>query len=107
MLSDDEDDGEYSPDEDDYKKTIMVGNEFQAVIPDGLCQYDDALPYENDDKLLWDPKILIENDIEQYLRKANTTSHQSSTATTSTSTSAASTSSTVLGIFYKLIIVIH
>lgn len=47
----------------------MVGSEFQAHIPEGLCRYDDALPYENEDKLVWDPSRLNENAIESYLQK--------------------------------------
>lgn len=49
----------------------MVGSEFQAQIPEGLCRYDDALPYENEDKLVWDPSQLNECDIELYLRNVN------------------------------------
>lgn len=49
----------------------MVGSEYQAQIPEGLCRYDDALPYENEDKLVWDPSQLQECDIELYLQKAN------------------------------------
>lgn len=49
----------------------MVGSEYQAQIPEGLCRYDDALPYENEDKLVWDPSQLQEGDIEVYLQKAN------------------------------------
>lgn len=49
----------------------MVGSEFQAQIPEGLCRYDDALPYENEDKLVWDPSQLIESDIELYLQKVS------------------------------------
>lgn len=49
----------------------MVGSEFQAQIPEGLCRYDDALPYENEDKLVWDPSQLNENDIELYLQKVS------------------------------------
>ncbi|XP_035904914.1 mesoderm induction early response protein 1 [Anopheles stephensi] len=67
-LSEDEEDGDYIPDEE-VKKTIMVGSDFQAVIPEGLCRYDDALPYENEDKLLWNPTILNEQEIEDYLVK--------------------------------------
>lgn len=67
-LSEDEEDGDYIPDEE-VKKTIMVGSDFQAVIPEGLCRYDDALPYENEDKLLWNPTILNEQQIEDYLVK--------------------------------------
>jgi len=66
-LSEDED-LDYEPDDDDPKKTIMVGSDYQAQIPEGLCKYDDALPYENEDKLLWDPK-LSDSDIEDYLYK--------------------------------------
>lgn len=52
----------------------MVGSEYQAQIPEGLCQYDDALPYENEDKLVWDPTQLDEGDTEGYLQKATLTS---------------------------------
>lgn len=72
--SEDEEDAEYNPDKDDFKKCIMVGSEFQASIPEGLCRYDDALPYENDDKLLWDPSKLSDNAIEEYLCKAHSNS---------------------------------
>lgn len=67
-----EEDLDYSPDEDETKKTIMVGGDYQAVIPEGLCKYDDALPYENEDKLLWDPSKLSDSDIEEYLNKFST-----------------------------------
>ncbi|XP_058816118.1 mesoderm induction early response protein 1 [Topomyia yanbarensis] len=66
--SEDEEDGDYIPDEE-VKKTIMVGSDFQAAIPEGLCRYDDALPYENEDKLLWNPTVLNEDLIEEYLLK--------------------------------------
>jgi hypothetical protein len=68
-LSDEEEDLDYSPDEDEAKKTIMVGGDYQAVIPEGMKPYDDALPYENEDKLLWDPSKLSDSDIEEYLNK--------------------------------------
>lgn len=66
-LSEDED-FDYEPEDDEPKKTIMVGSDYQAQIPEGLCKYDDALPYENEDKLVWDPK-LSDSDIEEYLSK--------------------------------------
>ncbi|XP_031640179.1 mesoderm induction early response protein 1 [Contarinia nasturtii] len=66
-----EEDIDYSPEEDEFKKKIMVGSEYQAQIPEGLCRYDDALPYENEDKLVWDPSQLQECDIESYLQKAS------------------------------------
>lgn len=49
----------------------MVGSDFQATIPEDLCHYDDALPYENEDKLLWDPTSLSDNIVEDFLKKAN------------------------------------
>lgn len=67
--SEEEEDYDYSPDEDDWKKTIMVGSDYQAGIPEGLCSYDDALPYENEDKLLWNPSVLEEDVIEDYMRR--------------------------------------
>ncbi|KAJ8730588.1 hypothetical protein PYW08_002001 [Mythimna loreyi] len=67
--SEEEDDYDYSPDEDDWKKTIMVGSDYQAAIPEGLCSYDDALPYENEDKLLWNPTTLEEKVTEDYMKK--------------------------------------
>lgn len=68
--SEEDDDCDYSPEEDDWKKTIMVGQDYQAWIPDGLCSYDDALPYENEDKLLWDPAGLAEVRTEEYMARA-------------------------------------
>ncbi|XP_071440194.1 mesoderm induction early response protein 1-like [Hetaerina americana] len=66
-----DDDYDYTPDEDDdWQKTIKVGVEYQAPIPDELHEYDDALPYENEDKLLWDPKCMEEAEFEKYLIKA-------------------------------------
>lgn len=69
--SEEEDDYDYSPDEEDWKKTIMVGSDYQAAIPEGLCSYDDVLPYENEDKLLWNPSILDEIVTEDYMRKVS------------------------------------
>lgn len=66
-----EDDCDYSPDEEEWKKTIMVGSDYQAKIPVGMCKYDDALPYENDDKMLWDPSSLTEKQTEEFLVKAH------------------------------------
>ncbi|XP_014248173.1 mesoderm induction early response protein 1-like [Cimex lectularius] len=68
--SEDEEDLEYNLEEEDRKKTIMVGSDYQAWIPDVMCKYDDVLPYENEDKLVWDPSALIQKDIEAYLIKA-------------------------------------
>ncbi|XP_014283341.1 mesoderm induction early response protein 1 [Halyomorpha halys] len=68
--SEDDDDDDYSP-EESRKKTIMVGSDYQAQIPEGLCKYDDALPYENEDKLVWDPRDLSPKEIEDYLIRAS------------------------------------
>uniref|UniRef100_A0A6P7GSL2 Mesoderm induction early response protein 1-like n=1 Tax=Diabrotica virgifera virgifera TaxID=50390 RepID=A0A6P7GSL2_DIAVI len=100
-VSEEEDeDYDYSPDEEDWRKvnkqcpgiitlrdeddnttecvyqpvrTIMVGSDYQAQIPEGLSHYDDALPYENDDKLLWDPNDthLEGIDVSDFLRKVS------------------------------------
>ncbi|XP_054709767.1 mesoderm induction early response protein 1-like [Uloborus diversus] len=61
-------DYDYSPD-DDWRKTIQVGSDFQAVIPEGLSKYDDAPAYENEDRLLWDPTVLPDQEVEDYLRQ--------------------------------------
>lgn len=42
---------------------------FQALVTDGLSTYGDVLPYENNDELLWDPNVLSEDLIEDYLTK--------------------------------------
>lgn len=60
----------YGGEEEELKKTIMIGSSYQAAIPEGLCKYDDALPYENDDKLLWNPDKTTDENIEFYLVKA-------------------------------------
>lgn len=54
------------PDEDH----ILIGAEHQAVVPSGLCHYGDALPYDNEDTLLWDPGDLSQEQVENYLEKA-------------------------------------
>ncbi|XP_055387019.1 mesoderm induction early response protein 1 [Condylostylus longicornis] len=83
--SDEEEDGDYSPDEDEMRKSIMVGSEYQAVIPEGFSIYDDVLPYENEDKLLWDPSRLTEEQIVEFLTKAQEQSKTTSNSISSTS----------------------
>ncbi|XP_063995155.1 mesoderm induction early response protein 1 isoform X2 [Diachasmimorpha longicaudata] len=73
-----DDDCDYSPDEDEWKKTIMVGTDYQAIIPEGLCRYDDALPYENEDKILWNPSFIPERETEEFLQRAQLPTHKSS-----------------------------
>lgn len=72
-----EESGEEEPEEGkDYswKKTIMIGPSYQATVPSGLCNYDDTLPYENEDKQLWDPTRLSEEVTREYLAKSAETS---------------------------------
>jgi len=53
-----------------WKKTIMIGPTYQASVPGGLSNYDDTPPYENEDKLLWDPSRLSEDVCKEYLSKS-------------------------------------
>ncbi|KAH8284659.1 hypothetical protein KR018_010717 [Drosophila ironensis] len=55
------------------KKIIMVGSEYQAEIPEGLSQYGDILPYENEDQLIWEPSQVSEREVEEYLAKIQET----------------------------------
>ena len=48
----------------------MTQTTFQAQVPGGLNNYDDTPPYENEDKLLWDPSRLSEDSCKEYLAKS-------------------------------------
>lgn len=50
-------------------QSVNVGVNFQALVTDGLSTYGDVMPYENNDELLWDPNVLGEDLIEDYLTK--------------------------------------
>ncbi|KAJ8277926.1 hypothetical protein GJAV_G00081760 [Gymnothorax javanicus] len=66
-----EEDEDYIPSED-WKKEIMVGSMYQAETPSGLCRYkDNEKVYENDDQLLWDPELLPENEVVEFLTEAS------------------------------------
>jgi hypothetical protein len=67
--SDDESDEDFSANEEDWRRTIQVGSDYQASIPEGLSHYDGAPAYENEDRLLWNPSFLTDKDIEEYLIK--------------------------------------
>ncbi|XP_075165237.1 mesoderm induction early response protein 1 [Haematobia irritans] len=56
-------------DDEEYKKKVMIGSSYQAFIPKGLSQYGDILPYENEDKLIWEPSQVTEREVEAYLIK--------------------------------------
>ncbi|KAH8347859.1 hypothetical protein KR084_001856 [Drosophila pseudotakahashii] len=58
---------------DDARKIIMVGHDYQAEIPEGLSQYGDILPYENEDLLIWEPSQVSEREVEEYLAKIQET----------------------------------
>lgn len=77
----DEEDLDYVPEEEEGKKTIMVGADYQALIPEGLLKYDDALPYENEDKLMWDPSKICDNTLEEYLNKFSSSSNGAPSST--------------------------
>lgn len=51
----------------------MVGADYQAEIPEGLSQYGDILPYENEDQLIWEPSQVTEREVEDYLAKLQET----------------------------------
>lgn len=64
-----EEEDEEMEDDEDYKKKVMIGTSYQAIIPIGLSQYGDILPYENEDKLIWEPSQVSEREVEEYLIK--------------------------------------
>merc|ERR1719410_395365 len=70
---DEDEDGEDSDAENkeySWKKTIMIGPSYQASVPSDLARYGDTLPYENEDKLLWNPGELAGGEVENYLAKS-------------------------------------
>ncbi|KAI4883343.1 hypothetical protein NFI96_011193 [Prochilodus magdalenae] len=68
--ADESDDEEYIPSEE-WKKEVKVGPMYQAETPAGLCKYEDnEKVYENDDQLLWNPELLPENEVVDYLAEA-------------------------------------
>ncbi|XP_077054654.1 mesoderm induction early response protein 1a isoform X1 [Siphateles boraxobius] len=72
-----EGDEEESEDDDyilteDWKKEIMVGSMYQAETPVGLCKYkDNEKVYENDDQLLWNPELVPEEKVVEFLSEAS------------------------------------
>ncbi|XP_041357861.1 mesoderm induction early response protein 1-like [Gigantopelta aegis] len=65
----DSDDADYNPVHDeDWKKVIQVGHDYQAVVPEGLSKYGDAPAYENEDRLLWNPSKTENATVEKYLK---------------------------------------
>lgn len=81
---DDSDDEDYDEEVDmedsvgtsDWRRSIQVGEDYQAVVPEGLCKYDDVPAYQNEDKIVWDPSRLPDQEVEEYLtavRESETT----------------------------------
>ncbi|KAI7695318.1 Mesoderm induction early response protein 1 [Sarcoptes scabiei] len=65
--SDEDSDEDFSVNEDEWRRTIQVGSDFQAVIPEGLKQYEDNF-IDYGDKFLWKPSASINvNLIDEYL----------------------------------------
>jgi len=81
--------GDFEDDETpDWRRSINVGEEYQAVVPEGLDRYDDVPAYENEDKIVWDPNRLPDDEVEKYLnavRETETTTQISSRSSESSS----------------------
>ncbi|XP_066192264.1 mesoderm induction early response protein 2 isoform X3 [Sylvia atricapilla] len=52
------------------KKEIMVGPQYQATVPILRLNRHRQKAYENEDQLLWDPNILPEREVEEFLYRA-------------------------------------
>ncbi|XP_061457585.1 mesoderm induction early response protein 2 isoform X2 [Rhineura floridana] len=65
-----EDSEEDSIPANDCKKEIMVGPQYQAAVPLLHLNRHGEKVYENDDQLLWDPNILPEREVEDFLYRA-------------------------------------
>ncbi|XP_075300129.1 mesoderm induction early response protein 2 isoform X2 [Opisthocomus hoazin] len=65
-----EDSEEDSIPSNDCKKEIMVGPQYQATVPILHLNRHGEKAYENEDQLLWDPNILPEREVEEFLYRA-------------------------------------
>ncbi|KAG7322554.1 hypothetical protein KOW79_013900 [Hemibagrus wyckioides] len=55
---------------EDSRKEIMVGSQYQAEIP-SLTRYSEhEKVYENEDQLLWQPDVLAESKVKEFLHEA-------------------------------------
>ncbi|KAM9102363.1 mesoderm induction early response protein 2 isoform X1 [Sarcophilus harrisii] len=52
------------------KKEIMIGPQYQAVIPTLHLNRHSEKVYEKEDQLLWDPNVLPEGEVEEFLYRA-------------------------------------
>ena len=66
-------DDENGDDERDWRRSIYVGPDHQAEVPDGLSHYEgDLLPYEPEDKLVWRCNSNLNHEqIIDYLKRAS------------------------------------
>lgn len=53
--------------DESWKKSIREGDDYQAVVPDDIYPYDDPSLDHNEDKKLWEPHQLSEDDVKEYL----------------------------------------
>ncbi|KAM6369077.1 mesoderm induction early response protein 2 isoform 2-T2 [Pluvialis apricaria] len=65
-----EDSEEDSIPSNECKKEIMVGPQYQATVPILHLSRHGEKAYENEDQLLWDPNILPEREVEEFLYRA-------------------------------------
>ncbi|KFP89063.1 Mesoderm induction early response protein 2, partial [Apaloderma vittatum] len=65
-----EDSEEDSIPSNECKKEIMVGPQYQANVPILHLNRHGEKAYENEDQLLWDPNILPEREVEEFLYRA-------------------------------------
>ncbi|XP_010185352.1 PREDICTED: mesoderm induction early response protein 2 [Mesitornis unicolor] len=65
-----EDSEEDSIPANECKKEIMVGPQYQAAVPILHSNRRGEKAYENEDQLLWDPNILPEREVEEFLYRA-------------------------------------
>ncbi|XP_075380139.1 mesoderm induction early response protein 2 isoform X4 [Mycteria americana] len=65
-----EDSEEDSIPSNECKKEIMVGPQYQATVPIVHLNRHGEKAYENEDQLLWDPNILPEREVEEFLYRA-------------------------------------
>ncbi|MCJ8729791.1 hypothetical protein PDJAM_G00110530 [Pangasius djambal] len=69
--ADESEDEDYIPSEE-WKKEVKVGPMYQAETPTELCKYNDnEKVYENEDQLLWNPELLPENEVVEFLAEAS------------------------------------
>ncbi|XP_053088081.1 mesoderm induction early response protein 1a isoform X2 [Pangasianodon hypophthalmus] len=69
--ADESEDEDYIPSEE-WKKEVKVGPMYQAETPTELCKYkDNEKVYENEDQLLWNPELLPENEVVDFLAEAS------------------------------------